>query len=134
MVATYINANPSTGNPITSGLSQFAGNSGSSNSSGATSTSHFPPNSGYDFNGPGHSAMSSSSSNNGYPSNGKSFHSNNASGNNGGRSFNSNNFRLTGSGGYKPRFNGSRSGNSLQPLFDNTSNRFKLIPECQICS
>lgn len=91
----YIDANLSTGNPITGCSSQFAGNSGSSNSSGAGSTSHFLSNFGYDFNGPGPSSMSSSSYNNGYQSNGNSFHSNNGSGNNGGRSFNSNNFRLT---------------------------------------
>lgn len=48
--------------------------------------------------------------------------------------FHGNNYRPRGNGGYKPRFNGSRNGNTWQPWSGNSSNRFEQIPEFQIYS
>ncbi|KAM2987967.1 hypothetical protein FF2_008064 [Malus domestica] len=74
--------------------------------------------------------------NGGYLSSTNNFQSMNqfGGGSHGNRPFHFNNYRPRGNGGYKPRFNGPRNGNSWQSWSGNSSNRFEPIPECQICS
>lgn len=100
MAAMYVNTNSSTNISDNGGSSPFPGNSGSSSQ---RSSNH-----GYDSNGTGSSQNIGNYPS--YQSNGNNGFSSSASGHNGGRSYNSNNFRPRGNGGYKPRFNNSRSG------------------------
>ncbi|KAB2595974.1 keratin [Pyrus ussuriensis x Pyrus communis] len=116
MASMYVSTNSSTGSSDTSG--SLCSNTSGSSSQGLS-------NSGYGSNGPG-----SSQNNGGY----SSYHYNGPNGNHRGRSYQSNNFRPRNNGGYKPRFNNSRSDTSWQSWSGNTSNRYEQMPECQICS
>ena len=143
MATMYGNAGSSTFNPMPS-------SSGSSHASG--SAVQFPQTYGYGFVAPGSSTVgfsqspsfspptafspqsgfSQTSNGHTFQPQGNNFQSNGDNfGGQGNRSHgNTTSYKGLGSGGFKPKFNGFKSGNVWS---GNTSNRQEVIPECQIC-